>query len=391
MKLGLFFCLIKIALGLFHSCPLLANVSALYLSWYSDPTTTMTIQWHGEKDDSDRIIWRSACDGEWQTAISTRQTLPSSDVHVHHVTLTNLSPESEYEFSVGADSARYRFRTMPKKLDRPITFAVGSNLLESRKLFRRMSQTIRSYDPDFIVIGGNCGTPANKRLQIGDTALRNWLSFLSEVKKAFVTESGRIIPFLIVPGSEDLQTNRYQLFFSLFAFPSMQLYRTLDFGQYLTLFLLDSGHFHPIDGPQTNWLSQVLHKSQKKTFRFAVYNESAYPSTDETSSSTTQKLRTHWCPLFEQHNLHAVFEHNGRHCKRTFPLKANHIDETGIIYLGEGCWGAQPEKTSDQWYLAKKAKKTGAWLVRLDASKADMKAIDLIDTLIDEYSIAAAR
>ena len=197
-------------------------------------------------------------------------------------------------------------------------------------------------------------------------------------------DDGCVIPFLIAPGDEDIQSDDYQLFFSLFAFPQEQLYRSIDFGNYLTLFLLDTGHFHPIDGPQAYWLNETLKKCQKSHYRFAVYNESAYPSFDSYSSPVAKKIRTCWCPLFDRYGLQAVFEHHNRSFKRTFPLKDNQINEEGIVYLGDGCWGALPQKTQDHWYLAKKAKKTGVWLVQLTAERASLQAIDLLNEIIDD-------
>jgi acid phosphatase type 7 len=365
--------------------PLLAEVSALYLSWYQDPTTHMTIQWHSDPDSENRLTWKSVDSDEWEETRSAHHALLASSIQVHHVTLSKLTPASEYEFRIGSDPTVYRFRTMPKKLDRPITFVVGGNVFESLKIFRRMSQTINMHDPDFIVFGGNIAHALKAQpFQVQSSKLRHWLSFLSEWKKSFVREDGRIVPFLIAPGDEDIQPDDYELFFSLFAFGQEQLYRSMDFGNYLTLFLLDTGHFHPIDGPQAYWLNQALKKSQKSLFRFAVYNESAYPSFDPYLGPTSKKIRTHWCPLFESFGLQAAFEHHNRSFKRTFPLKDGQINESGTVYLGDGCWGASPQKTQDQWYLAKKAKRTGVWLVKLTSEKATLKAIDRLNEKIDE-------
>lgn len=370
-----------------------AEISALYLSWYQDPTTTMTIQWHNERDsEENQLIWKSIDSDQWRETKSTYHSLPSSQVQVHHVDLSKLTPGTEYEFRIGSDPAVYRFRTMPKKMDRPITFVVGGDVFESRKIFRRMSQTIASHDPDFIVFGGNIAHAITRQpFPLQSSKLRHWLAFLSEWKKTFVADDGRVIPFLIAPGDEDIQPDDYELFFSLFAFPQEQLYRTIDFGNYLTLFLLDTGHFHPIDGPQTYWLNNVLKKNQKNHYRFAIYNKSAYPSFDPYFGPIAKKIRTCWCPLFDQYGLQAVFEHHNHSFKRTFPLKGNQINEEGTVYLGDGCWGAQPQKTQDQWYLAKKGKRTGVWLVQLTADKASLQAIDLLNEVIDKIFITPTK
>ncbi|MBF8263299.1 MAG: hypothetical protein HW387_964 [Parachlamydiales bacterium] len=368
---------------------LFSEISALYLSWYGDPSTTMAVQWHSDADlPQETLLWKELDQSDWHETASTHRTLPGTRLYVHAVNLSTLSPGAEYEFRISSDSPVYRFRTMPQTLDRPVSFVVGAEIFGSRKIFRKMAETIRQHDPDFIVIGGNMARAIHPNpVQVPSSALRHWLSFFNEWKKSFVAEQKRIIPFLVIPGSEDIRPDDYELFFSLFAFPEHQLYRSLDFGHYLTLYLLDSGHFHPIDGPQSYWLNRSLNEPQKNSFRFAVYSESAYPSSDPYLGGTAKKIRTHWCPLFERTGLHAAFEHHNYAFKRTFPLKEGHIANEGTVYLGDGCWGAEPRKTNDLWYLEKKAKRNGVWLVQLTPEKASLQAIDLFNETIDELAL----
>jgi len=366
-----------------------AEVSALYLSWYNDPTTTMTIQWHSEQDAENQLFWKSPDSAAWIEVKSSHHFLPLSRIEVHHVDLNQLSPGTEYEFKIGSDSTIYHFRTMPQTLDRSITFIVGGNIFESRKIFRQMAQTIAKHDPDFIVFGGNIAHAINsKPFFFPSSRLRHWLAFFNEWKTSIIQNGGRVIPFVIAPGKEDIRTDDYEIFFSLFAFPQKQLYRDIDFGNYLTLFLLDTGNFHPIDGPQSYWLKRALTKNQKRTYRFAVYNESAYPPSG--SSPATKKIRTFWCPLFEEFDLQAAFEHQNHSIKRTFPIKGNQIQANGTIYLGEGCWGARPQKTQDQWYLTKRSKRDGVWLVQLTPDNASLQAIDRFNEIIDKVLIDPA-
>lgn len=382
--------LIKLFFLFFLPLSLWADLSALYLSWYGNPTSTMAIQWHTLDAPQNELFYRPIHTDEWQSETASFRLLPSTRTLVHAALLSQLTPDTEYEFKIGSDPSIYRFRTMPENLTRPVSFVVGGEIFDSRKLFRKMAETILTHDPDFIVLGGNIAhANGTNPLELQSNSLRHWISFLSEWKRSFATQNGRIIPFLILPGDEDIRSDDYALFFSLFAFPDEQLYRRVDFGGYLTLFLLDSGHFHPIDGPQSYWLSHTLPESPKP-YRFAVYNEAAYPSYDPYLGSIAKKIRTNWCPLFERFHIQAAFEHHNRAFKRTHPLKEGQIDESGVVYLGDGCWGAEAQKTNDQWYLAKKARRSGVWIVEMSEEKAEMKAIDLLNETIDELSIKKA-
>lgn len=383
--------ILKFVCLLFVPFQLFSGISALYLSWYDDPTTTMTVQWHTDLNTPEtQLFYKKNDQTEWQQATASYARLPSTQIDVHHVNLSQLAPNSEYEFRIGSDPTVYRFRTMPQYIIQPLSFVVGGDLFSSRKLFRKMAQTICERDPDFIVIGGNIANAIHPGFfQLPSRRLRHWLAFFSEWKKSFARNDHRIIPFLVIPGEEDIRSDDYDLFFSLFAFPQKKLYRNIQFGNYLTLYLLDSGHFHPIDGPQSYWLSHALKETPTTAFSFAIYHESAYPSSTPYFGSAAKKIRTDWCSLFDEYHLQAAFEHHNHAFKRTFPLFHNQINAQGTVYLGDGSWGAEPRKTNDLWYLEKKAKKNGVWLVQLASQKATLTAIDLFNQPIDELSISS--
>ena len=54
----------------FPLCSLFADLSALYLSWYGDPSTTMTIQWLSSVEElGDKVVFEDA-DGNWLEAVA---------------------------------------------------------------------------------------------------------------------------------------------------------------------------------------------------------------------------------------------------------------------------------------------------------------------------------
>lgn len=361
-----------------------AEITALYLSWYDNPTTTMTIQWHTPPNEPVTTLFLHN-GTEWQPVTGTHT--PLDTVLVHTIRLNQLTPDTEYYFHLINDETVYKFRTAPANLNSPIRFVIGGDLFDNVKLTRRMNQTVLENDPLFAVIGGDIAYAIHS-WHIFSSPLSRWLLFLKEWKEQMVTSDGRLIPFLLVPGNHDIQPDNYELFFKLFAFPTHQLYRTLDFDSYLTLFLLDTGHFHPIKGKQTLWLEKTLATHANIPYRFAIYHKAAYPSHYSYHEPTARKIRSHWCPLFDQYQLTAAFENDNHSYKRTYPLKGNRIHPEGVTYFGDGCWGTKPRSINDLWYLVSRARKNNVILITLSSQDALLQAIDLNNQPIDQLILS---
>ncbi len=363
--------------------PLAAEIAALYLSWYGDPTTTMAIQWHTPLTEKSDRVELQEFGGPWRS--TTGSHLKLGDRLVHKLLLTHLTPDTEYSFRLDADPAIYKFRTAPKILDKPLLFCIGGDLYEMPELFGKMCRTVRAKDPLFVVIGGDIAYAINSHpFPCCLIAKKQWFSFLGRWKEEMMTEDGRLIPFLVVPGNHDLLPINSELFFALFAFPEKHLYRAVDFGAYLSLILLDSGHFEQLDGAQTEWLESALGQRRDVPFQFAVYHVAAYPSVFYANTGkTSEQIRTHWCPLFDRYNLQAAFEHHNHAYKRTVPIRGNKADERGVVYLGDGCWGALPRRSHDAWYLAKHKTINNVFMIEVSEESAKIEAIDSSGEPID--------
>lgn len=369
---------------LFPLSSLFAEVSALYLCWYEDPTTTMTIQWHSPQQTPEEDCFLFKEDGSWEALKGEKKNL--EHLFVYSLPLKNLKPDTTYFFKVGSDPRSYQFRTLANNLENSLRFVVGGDVYASAKRFRKMAKAVMEYQPHFAILGGDIAYSSQLSL-LRSSPLRKWLSFLNDWKKTTTTKEGKMLPFFIVPGDKDIAPDRYESFFTLFAFPEKKLYRKIDIGPLISFFLLDTHHFHPIEGEQTLWLEKTLSQNIEAPYRFAIYRKAAYPSFDSGSEDLSLKIKTHWIPLFEKYGLLAAIENEHRSFKRTFPIKANQIDTTGITYLSDGGWSSSPFQTNDFWYLAKKTKKNSVLCIELSQEKADIRAISLNNTLIDKINL----
>ncbi|MEO5803667.1 MAG: metallophosphoesterase family protein, partial [Verrucomicrobiota bacterium] len=322
---------------------------ALYLQWQRDPMTKMTVHWHTTNQTETSLQFCEAKKNKWRDAKGSSVPMPDTDSGrmIHTVELTGLTPKTDYQFRFGEQSKEYKFRTMPKVLSAPVRFIEGGDVYHQRDWMDNMNALAAKFDPAFIVIGGdlayaNIATNKIERVQ-------RWYDFFDSWKNHGVAPDGRLIPLLVTIGNHEVKgfwgktPESAPGFYALFSMPGKQGYNSLDFGNYLSLVLLDSGHTHPIDGEQTKWLKKTLSERQKVPHLFTFYHVPAYPSArhdDEgENSDLTQEVRKYWCPLFEKYGVPISFEHHDHAYKRTHPILANKINPKGIIYLGDGAWG----------------------------------------------------
>jgi len=354
--------------------------SALFLTWQRDPTTSMTVQWVGaigETPDT-RVYYRplgpqpaalasiigsprpfgAAALAKWNEEPSRIKPFPMTDLKVFRSELTGLLPGTSYEFRIGKQSPTYRFRTMPAKATNAIHFISGGDCGVNAHAVANNIQAARQ-DPMFTVIGGDLGYDNGRSVATS-------LAFLRNYSKHMIAKNGRLIPLVTCIGNHEVNGSfgktreqapfYYALFDGLF---SATGYATLDFGDYLSLVLLDTNHTSAIRGAQTDWLERTLRARKDHPNVMVVNHVPAYPSfrkaeSTETKKGTGEDNRKHWVPLFEKYRVPVALEHHDHTFKRTKPLIDGLANDGGVLYLGDGSWGrlrppASPDKLS---YLA---------------------------------------
>src|SRR5262245_35736065 len=333
-------------------------LASLFLTWQQDPTTTMTVQWVGTDSAADIRVAPLAGD-DWRTAKTSTKPFPDTEFKVHRCELTGLTPGTEYKFQIGANATDHRFRTMPAKATDTIqwvsggdsgidTHAIGTNIIAAKQ------------EPFFALVAGDLAYDDGNKPLVFLKYLQNW-------RQHMVDPKGRLIPMLSCIGNHEV-TGGYKgtrdkspaylsVFDGLFR---EKTFNVLDFGDYLSLVLLDTDHIAPIGGEQTSWLAQTLAERQDRPHLICANHVPAYPSFRAPDSAkagqngTGHDQRQYWSPLFEKFNVDVVLEHHDHTFKRTHPLKGGLVDKYGVIYLGDGSWGKLrvPKKAEDRPYLA---------------------------------------
>lgn len=338
--------------------------STLFLTWQRDPTTTMTVQWIGVSGETADTTIQFAKLSEaaestmWQTQKSATKPYPLTDFKVFRAELTELTPGTDYQFRIGKSSPTYRFRTMPAKATDTIHFISGGDCGINSHAIANNIQAARQ-DPMFAVVGGDLGYDDGKKVDVS-------LAFIRNYSQHMIGRNGRLIPLIPCIGNHEVDGGYgkprekapffYALFDGLFRETS---HTTLDFGDYLSLVLLDTGHNTAIGGAQTDWLEKMLAERRDHPHVIAVNHVPAYPSYRPMTGllgkgGTGEENRKHWVPLFEKHRVPVVLEHHDHTFKRSKPLLGGLAHDNGVLYLGDGSWGKlrAPQKPESLPHLA---------------------------------------
>ncbi len=338
------------------------SLETLFLTWQGDPTTTMTVQWIDYSSASEIPVHYGLLDGSNMSQVrALPKPYPGTEQRVFRAELKGLTPGTEYQFRVGISLNGYRFRTMPSKITDEFRFITGgdSGIGKNAEATNKLAAL---QDPNFIFLGGDLAYD-------NGTSPVTFTKFLKNYSATMYDSSHRMIPLIScignheVTGSYNAPREKCPQYLSVFdGLYAERTYGTLDFGDYLSLVLLDTNHIEPVAGEQTSWLEKVLAERQEIPHLFAANHVPAYPSYRAPEGAdgkpgTGHDQRKHWAPLFERYKVDAVLEHHDHTFKRSHPLTGGLRDKNGVVYMGDGSWGKlrAPKSPEERPYLAKSA------------------------------------
>jgi hypothetical protein len=370
-----------------------ASAPIVFVTWRQDPTSTMVIRWLSTNAVSESVEWRMVGQSEWRSLASESTTNLNPRWLIRGAELMTLSPATDYEFRFVSQTNLFRFRTMPRDLTRPVRFVEGGDVYHERKVLDPVNALAGKFDPAFGVLGGDLAYAHSGNKEDTD----RWVDYFDSWMRHTVTPDGRLVPMVVTIGNHEVAGNwgqtpaKAEVFYRLFPLPGRRGYAALDFANYLSLLLLDSGHTTPVVGDQTKWLAENLASRRRVPHVFPIYHITAYPSfrVELTGSSglITRQIQTNWCPVFDQYDLPLAFEHHDHAFKRTHPMRAGKVDARGTIYLGDGAWAVETRKPKPEKagaYLAKSAAVRHFYVVTLYEDARHILAVDENGSVFDE-------
>ena len=145
---------------------------------------------------------------------------------------------------------------------------------------------------------------------------------------------------------------------------------------------------------QTDWLAEDLAAHQTDTFKIAGYHKPIRP---HTSSKAENDHELAWADLFDTYGLTIANESDTHNHKFTFPLRRSdesgndmgfvRDDDNGVLYVGEGSWGATPRADNDDksWTLDSASINQIKWNHIYPAEGEEPARIDIHTVLTARY------
>lgn len=357
------------------------DAQTVYLEWVDNPMETIVINWIDDSGQNSTVDYRMIGEGSWTTQTGSDQSIPGpTSQYLYTVKLGGLSAGQGYEFRVGGNSEIYKFRTPPDSIDEPIKFIVGGDILDSginledaKTAFTEVSEIAASYNPYFVVLGGDLANAEGKLENVDQ-----WFFLFETWFNKMRTDDGFLIPMVAAMGNNEVDGNVGQspdeapFFYTFFNYPQDQWgdpvsYGNLDFNNYLSIITLDTDHTHRIPGTQTNWLNNTIKNRKNVRHIIPVYHIAGWPNFRSFRGTQEDLIRNNWHHVFRDNKLRLVFEHHDHNYKRTYPI-GNCTDQIehelncdygsdaadGVIYMGGGSWGSDNDRTAqNRWYLEK--------------------------------------
>jgi hypothetical protein len=364
----------------------------------------MVVDWHTYDGSSTPALqYRERGIGaSWEIFYPQSISYPFENHFIHRAYLRDLTPGTAYEIRWSDESLPYYFRTMPENLDRPLRVMAGGDVRHSKSWMDRMNRLALAENPDFIVWGGDLayadGSPE---------FIHRWHQFFDSIKTTLITDNRRIVPIVVGIGNHEVQkgyvynypdyqpTDEWRLkiapyFYRFFAFPGQPGYGVLDFGDYLSIVMMDTEHSNRVVGEQTDWLHNVLEERRHVRHVIPVQHVAAYPSHRSYSNWISSQIRQYWVPLYERYNIPLVFENHDHTYKRTFPIRNNSINANGIVYVGDGAWGVEvrpADSPQNRWYLSNTADRRHFIRTVISEDHIAMTVIDQDGVRIDRFKV----
>ena len=345
--------------------------ATLILTWEKDPCRSMTALWLrgpglGEaprKDLPEVIQWKKSGEGSWQSMTTESSPFPDPEkMGMPRWTLVRarwdrLEPGATYFFKMGA-SPEAKFQTAPAKIEKELVFVEGGDVDIAESSAKMMNLGARQ-NPLFMSVGGD--------LAYGDGHdISREIAFWKQWKEVARAPDGRLIHFVAGIGNHEVKGGYVQeeatfeqmkarapFFYALFGglYPKAEP-AVLDFGEYLSMILMDSGHVLRISS-QTGWLKANLEKRKNVPWVFASWHVSTYPSFRKwAEQKEIVQTREEWVPVLEQSGVTAVFTHHDHNLQR---VESEGKAGRKIPFLGNGALGveARPQNCPESKALTK--------------------------------------
>ncbi len=267
----------------------------------------------------------------------------SNGLKNHVVRLCNLRGKNSFEIidSEGA-SQRYYFSCVSNSPNTRLSFIAGGDSRSNRKTRQKANLLVSKLKAHAVLFNGD--------FTAIDTP-KQWEQWFEDWELS-IAKDGRITPMVVTRGNHELSN---KVMVDLFDVPHKRVYYATEFGGNLLNIISLNSEILKI-GRQKLFLRSTLKKHKNFHWQIPQYHRPIRPHVSFKREIETQYRN--FVPLFEKYkNVRLCLENDSHTCKVTWPIISSQgsnssegferNDQTGITYVGEGCWGAPLRKADD--------------------------------------------
>jgi hypothetical protein len=277
------------------------------------------------------------------------------------IRLTELRPDKKYQFKIvdsEGTSKIYWFQTAPTDHS-SLSFIAGGDSRSRRDARSKANVMVSKLRPHAVLFNGDMTT---------QDIDKEWVQWFQDWEKT-IDSSNHIVPLIVSRGNHE---HSNQTLTNLFAVPHKKVYYDAQFGtDFINIITLNSEILK--FGSQKWFLRKSLKEHQHFTWQLPQYHRPNRPHVSWKKEMNNQCR--HFVTQFEEYkNVKLALECDAHTCKTTYPIvlskdKDAHEgfkrdDKNGIVYIGEGCWGAPLREPNDPkpWTKSSEAIDSFKWI-----------------------------
>ncbi len=261
------------------------------------------------------------------------------------VELKNLKPNTRYYFTIKDTEGfgrTYYFSTAPNTPEERLSFIAGGDSRDNRPVRTKANKLVAKLKAHAVLFNGDF---------IGLDLNYQWINWFEDWEYTIDTD-GRITPLVVSRGNHE-KTNIVLV--KLFNVPHPKLYYNTTFGGNLINVISLNSEILKIGG-QKIFLRNSLEDHKNYFWQLPQYHRPIRAHVSFKKEMQTQYKN--FVPLFERYsNVRLCLENDSHTTKITWPILSSQDkdadegfkrnDEKGIVYAGEGCWGAPLREADD--------------------------------------------
>ena len=348
--------LCSIFLSLAFCTELSAETRFYRLSYRDDPATTIVVGWCDKDTSANAQIYYGTVDHDTNYLSYPlshgidRSVISYYGLNHRFARLKQLVPNTVYYFVIRDHqgvSTRMCFKTLPDNANTPITFIAGGDSrtakpgepdsLLCRPWRQDANRLVSKIGPDFITFSGDY-------VLVG-LAFHFWADWFTDWQLT-ITPEGRLFPLVPTLGNHEASNDLY----NIFDIPDSTSYYSLSIaGKLLRIYTLNTDI--KCDSTQRSWLENDLQlhtgNINEPYWKFVQYH---YPFAAHACYPVNYGMLNCWASLFQDYKVKLVAESHAHIIKYTWPILTSSAaesdsgfirnDSCGIVYIGEGSWGA---------------------------------------------------